>query len=110
MSKIKSKFKTFLTDGNGVSERDFLIIISAGIFFLFVAIGLIMVLLDRHIDTMYLSLLDMVAPVVMTITGGLFGVSIAETIANRPNRQQDINVDATIQPSENTIENEDDII
>jgi len=109
MSKIKKRFKTFLTDGNGVSERDFLIIISAGIFFLFVAIGLIMVLFNQQIDSMYLSLLDMVAPVVMTITGGLFGVSIAETIANRPNKQQDINVDATIVPSENTIE-EDDII
>jgi hypothetical protein len=111
MSKTKQKIKTFLSDG--LSERDFLLIISAGVFFLFVTVGLIMVLFNQQIDPLYLSLLDMVSPVIMVIVGGLFGVNIAETFANRPirnNRQTEINIDATVVPVENTIENEDDII
>lgn len=66
--------KTFLNDKDGVSEKDYLLVVSTTVFFLFVAIGLVLVLIGRPIDAMYLSLLEMVAPVLMTITGGVFGV------------------------------------
>ncbi|WNF07494.1 hypothetical protein [Brevibacillus borstelensis] len=66
--------KTFLNDRDGVSERDYLLLAATTVFFVFVVIGLILVLLGRPIDAMYIALLDMVAPVLMTITGGVFGV------------------------------------
>ncbi|QHZ58582.1 hypothetical protein M655_024735 [Brevibacillus sp. NSP2.1] len=66
--------KTFLNDKDGVSEKDYLLLVSTTVFFLFVAIGLVLVLMGRPVDGMYVTLLDMVAPVLMTITGGVFGV------------------------------------
>ncbi len=66
--------KTFLNDKDGVSEKDYLLLVSTTVFFLFVAIGLVLVLMGRPVDAMYIALLDMVAPVLMTITGGVFGV------------------------------------
>lgn len=84
--KIKSKHKSFITDGF-VSERDFLIVISIGTFFLFVAVALIMILFQREINPMYLELLDMVSPVVMVVVGSLFSVNFAEIVANRPKRE-----------------------
>jgi len=110
----KGKWKTFLSDGM-VTERDFLLLISAGVFFLFVTVGLIMVLFQQEIPIMYLSLLDMVSPVIMVICGGLFGVNIAETVANRPKRENNpnvINVENAENVYETPIENvrEDDII
>lgn len=82
----KSKHKSFLTDGF-VSERDFLIVISVGVFFLFVSVALVMILFQREIAPIYLELLDMVSPVVMTVVGSLFSVNVAEIIANRPKRE-----------------------
>lgn len=61
--------KTFLNDKDGVSEKDYLLLASTTVFFLFVAIGLVLVLMGRPVDGMYVTLLDMVAPVLMTITG-----------------------------------------
>lgn len=84
--KIKSKSKSFLTDGF-VSERDFLIVVSVGVFFLFVSVALIMILFQREIAPMYLDLLDMVSPVVMVVVGSLFSVNVAEIVANRPKRE-----------------------
>lgn len=66
--------KTFLNDRDGVSERDYLLLAATTVFFLFVVIGLILVLIGRPPGEMYIALLDMVAPVLMTITGGVFGV------------------------------------
>ena len=66
--------KTFWNDRDGLSEKDYLLITATTVFFLFVVIGLTLVLLGKPIDQMYISLLDMVAPVLMTITGGVFGV------------------------------------
>lgn len=84
--KIKSKHSSFLTDGF-VSERDFLIVVSVGVFFLFVSVALIMLLFQKEINPMYLELLDMVSPVVMTIVAAVFGTSVAEIVANRPKRE-----------------------
>ncbi|MBU8715378.1 hypothetical protein KM924_23025 [Brevibacillus parabrevis] len=76
--------KTFLNDKDGVSEKDYLLLASTTVFFLFVAIGLVLVLMGRTIDAMYVTLLDMVAPVLMTITGGVFGVRAVQEFRKVP--------------------------
>ena len=84
--RIKSKHKSFLTDGF-VSERDFLIVVSVGVFFSFVSVALIMILFQKEINPMYLELLDMVAPLIMVIVGAIFSTDVAEIVANRPKRE-----------------------
>lgn len=70
--------KNFLNDGDGISQKDYLLVFSTSIFFVFILIGLIMSLLGKAISQTYLDLLYMVAPVLMTITGGVFGVSAVQ--------------------------------
>jgi hypothetical protein len=76
-------YQTFLTDKDGLSAKDYLLIISTSIFFLFISIGLVLVLFQKEINEMYLHLLDMVVPVVMTVVGGVMGVQAVETFSNR---------------------------
>lgn len=75
--------KNFLNDKDGLSMKDYLMILSTTVFFAFVTIGLIMALLHREIDQMYLELLGTVSPVVMTIVGGVFGVTAVETFRRK---------------------------
>ncbi|MFI8715714.1 hypothetical protein [Brevibacillus brevis] len=70
--------KTFLNDRDGVSEKDYLLLIASTVFFLFVAIGLILSLLGKPVSSGYLALLDLMAPVLMTVTGGVFGVRVVQ--------------------------------
>jgi len=76
--------RTFLNDKDGVSEKDYLLLAATTVFFLFVVIGLVLVLTGRPIDPMYISLLEMVAPVLMTITGGVFGVRAVQEFRKSP--------------------------
>lgn len=78
-----AKLKTFLTDADGISMKDWLMLLSSTVFFLFITIGLIMSLFGNSIDPVYLDLLDTVSPVIITITSGVFGVNAVETFVNR---------------------------
>lgn len=77
------KLLTFWNDKDGLSAKDYLLIISTFVFFLFITIGLVLVLFDKKIDEMYLSLLELVVPVVMTVVGGTMGVQAVESFVNR---------------------------
>lgn len=81
--------KSFLTDKDGVSERDYLLLASTTVFFLFVAVGLVLVLMGRTLDAMYVTLLEMVAPVLMTITGGVFGVRAVQEYRKSPQKSEE---------------------
>lgn len=87
--------KHFLNDSDGLSQRDFLLLISAFMFFTFVFIGLVMELfrtlglVNESITSVYLQLLDMVSPVVMTIVGGVFGVTAVEKFTDKKNDKND---------------------
>jgi hypothetical protein len=85
----KKRYKTFLSDTDGLSAKDYLLLISTGVFFLFVGIGLVLVLFDKEIDDMYLSLLDMVVPVVMTVVGGVMGVQAVEIFRKKKEPKQE---------------------
>lgn len=73
----------FLNDRDGLSSKDYLMLISTTVFFSFVVIGLVLVLFGKEIDDAYFSLLDSVAPVVMTVVGGTFGVQAVQEFRRR---------------------------
>ncbi|MDX8365489.1 hypothetical protein [Cytobacillus sp. IB215665] len=50
------KYRPFVSDKDGLSQKDFLLIISVGVFFLFVSIGLLILLINKKLDVMYLEL------------------------------------------------------
>ena len=77
------RFKHFLNDKDGLSMKDYLMLISSIVFFLFITVGLILVLVEHEVDPMYIDLLDTLSPVIMTITGGVFGVTAVETFKRR---------------------------
>lgn len=83
--------RTFLNDKDGVSEKDYLLLAATTVFFLFVVIGLVLVLMGREINVTYIALLDMVAPVLMTITGGVFGVRAVQEYRKKSDAQDTAN-------------------
>ena len=87
----KEGYVTFLNDADGFSAKDYLLLVSTGVFFLFIVVGLVSVLFNKKIDKVYLDLLDMVVPVVMTVVGGVMGVQAVETFSDRykPESEED---------------------
>lgn len=90
---VKDGYVTFLNDNDGLSAKDYLLILSTSIFFVFVTIGLIMVLFHQEIDKMFLSLLEMIVPVLMTVVGGVMGVQAVESFANRKKDTESIEME-----------------
>lgn len=86
------RYQTFINDDDGFSAKDYLLVVSTSMFFLFVAVALILVLLNNKIDMMYLLLLEMVAPVVMTVVVGVMGVNAVESFR----KPKETKVDETI--------------
>ncbi|UYZ12129.1 hypothetical protein A6764_22175 [Brevibacillus sp. WF146] len=82
--------KTFLNDQDGLSEKDYLLLVSTTVFFLFVAVGLVLVLMGRTLDPMYVTLLDMVAPVLMTVAGGVYGVRAVQEFRKQPQTADEV--------------------
>lgn len=79
--------KNFLNDKDGLSSKDYILLISTTVFFIFIAIGLVLVLMGKPIDKAYLSLLDSVSPVVMTVVGGMFGVQAVQEFKKPKNEE-----------------------
>ena len=85
---------TFLTDEDGVSERDYLILITSIVFFGGIAIGLFTTLLGMfmgfELPDKYIQLVEAMDTVIITIVGGLFTVKATQTLVNRkPNNNSD---------------------
>lgn len=76
MGKVKEKANHFWRE---IDHRDFLLIISSTCFFLFITIGLVMLLIGIPIDPLYIDLLSMMSPILITITSGIFGVKAIQT-------------------------------
>lgn len=93
---VDDKYITFLTDDDGLTGKDYLLVISTGIFFLFVAVGLIAVILGHTFDGMYLELLEMTVPVVMTVVGGVMGVQAVESFRKPKNDAESTEEDEII--------------
>ena len=79
----KPRRVTFLNDEDGMSAKDYLLLISTGVFFTALTVGFIFVLFGRTLGGEYFTLLDAAAPVVITVVGGVMGVQGVETFVNR---------------------------
>ena len=76
------EYHTFLNDDDGMTQRDYLLLISTSVFFLFIAVGLSMLLFGKPLDEMYLRLVDIVTPVIMTIVASVFTIEGVEKVTN----------------------------
>lgn len=76
------EYQTFLNDSDGMTQRDYLLLISTSVFFLFIAVGLSILLTGRSLDEMYLRLVDIVTPVIMTIVASVFTIEGVEKVTN----------------------------
>jgi hypothetical protein len=81
-------FVHFLNDKDGVSEKDYLLLISTGVFFLFMSVGLIAILIGVPLGEDYIKLLDLAVPAVMTVVGGVMGTKAVETYVNRDKKEE----------------------
>lgn len=89
--KTRNKITTFLSDG--ITEKDFMVVISVTTFFLFIWIGAIMTLFGFDLPTDLMTLLDLAAEPLMVIATGLFANSVADTImSNRQPKQIEVEV------------------
>lgn len=100
------EYQTFLNDSDGMTQRDYLLLISTSVFFLFIAVGLTMLLIGRPLDEMYLRLVDIVTPLIMTIVASVFAIEgvekVTDGITSRKNKTEE-----DIEPEEITIEEEE---
>ena len=84
----KHGYVHFLNDGDGFSSKDYLLILSTGVFFIFLSIGLVMSLLNKELNESYLKLLEVTVPIVMTVVGGTMGVQAVESFTSNKNNNQ----------------------
>lgn len=104
MSRSHRKRKTFLNDADGISAKDYLLLVSTVTFFTFLTLALILVLAGRKIDPIYLELLDMATPTLVTIVGGVMGVQAVESFSKT--RQTKTSVNQTKTTNEGEYEND----
>lgn len=81
-------FVHFLNDKDGMSDKDYLLLISTGVFFIFLAVGLVGILFGIPIGDEYLKLLELAVPVVMSVVGGVVGGQAIETYVNRTKKEE----------------------
>lgn len=84
--KKRVQWTTFITDDDGMTARDWLIVVSTAVYFTALAIGFAVILFGKALDPMYLALLESTMPVVITVVGGVMGVQAVETF-KRPAKQ-----------------------
>lgn len=93
----KPRRVTFLNDADGLSAKDYLLLISTGVFFLALTVGFVSVLIGRPLGEEYFALLGAADAVVITVVGGVMAVNTAEVL-KRP------------KDDEKLTESEDDVI
>lgn len=86
-------FLTFLKDKDGVSERDYLLLVTSSVFFGGIAIGLIVTIVGMffgfELPDVYIELIKTMDIVVTTIVGGIFAVKATQTYMDKKNRNYD---------------------
>lgn len=100
----KGEFETFVNDKDGLSAKDFLLLVSVGVFFAALIVGFIAVLFGKKLGDEYFLLISAASPVVITVVGGVMGVQVAEigSDAYKSGRQT--------KTDEGNYESEDDIL
>lgn len=95
--KIKAEiddkgFLTFLQDSDGVSERDYLLLITTSVFFGGIAFGLIFTIVGMffgfELPSVYIELIKTMDIVVTTIVGGIFAVKATQSFIDNKNNKE----------------------
>lgn len=77
----KGKFRHFGNDEDGLSARDFLMLVVVGLFSVAFVIGLIMILIVGKISKDFFSLLEISQPIFITVVTGVMGVQAVDVIS-----------------------------
>lgn len=80
MDAFLKRFLSFMSDSDGVSAKDYLLLVSTGVFFLALTVGFISVLIGRPLGDEYFALLGAADAVVITVVGGVMSVNVAEVL------------------------------
>ena len=76
----KDGYVTFLNDADGLSAKDYLLLVSTGVFVVALTVGFISVLIGRPLGEEYFALLGAADAVVITVVGGVMAVNTAEVL------------------------------
>ncbi|MEK4025541.1 hypothetical protein [Sporosarcina sp. FSL W7-1283] len=88
MNSTNKKIKKINFFTRGWTDRAFIMTISVLVFFIFLSTGLIMLLLNRELDPMYLSLLNMGKDPLLLIVGSIFAIEGVEKVTDRKTKQE----------------------
>jgi len=102
MDAFLKRFLSFMADADGVSAKDYLLLVSTGVFFLALIVGFISVLIGRPLGGEYFALLDAASPVVMAVVVSVTGMQGVEAFVNRKKDNAE--------PTQYKTESEDDAI
>ena len=95
---VDGKWVTFVNDADGLSAKDYLLIISTGVFFVALAVGFVMLAFGLELSSEWFGLLEAASPVVITVVAGVMGTQAVQTWADR--RQPDATLTEEEKPYE----------
>lgn len=75
--------RTFITDKDGLTAKDFTILTSLGVMFGLVVVGAVKELALGGITDTYVELVKTIVPVVATAVGGVYGVQAVQSFRRK---------------------------
>lgn len=93
---------------DGISDREFIMMVSVATFFAFAALGMAYTILGGEVGATYLDILQMTVPPLMTIIASVFTIEGVEKIADHRMAKRKDDATATVESQPQT--EEDDIL
>lgn len=93
--KQRKRYLSFLTDKDGMGQRDFLLLVSIGSYYGSTVLAQVASLFNVEVTQVFLDLITMQQPLAMVVVGGVMGAQAVETIGgkfadNRPQQPQPV--------------------
>lgn len=92
---LLARFRHFGNDGDGFSSRDYLLIVSTGVFYASVIVAEIALLRGQTLDPLYLELIELTKELVMTVVIGVMGVQGVQLFRNKkdkPKKEEEMDI------------------
>lgn len=83
----KGNVITFMNDRDGFSAKDFIMMVTIGLFSLSFITALILIVLGREINDSFFRLMEVGKPVFITVIGGVMSVQFTEAITSTLNNR-----------------------
>lgn len=77
----RGKFRHFANDKDGLTARDFLMLVTVILFGISFVVGMLVILFNDKISPDFFTLLDISKPVFITVVTGVMGVQCADVIS-----------------------------